>query len=92
MRPPQAASTKSVVPILVTEIPTPLRATARGVVLDGIFRMGAAAFILSVHDHVPAGAQLPDVASQIHVAVFQADRVADAQPIAHLFTQVAAHK
>jgi len=76
-------------PVLGDQVAAPLGAGARRVVLDGGLRVRAAAFVLPAHDQIAAGAQLPDVTAQVHVAVFQSDRIADAQSAVVLFVHYA---
>src|SRR5688572_13014357 len=71
------------------QVATPLRAAARGVVFDSGVGVRAAALVLPTHDEIAARAQLPDVAAQVHVAVFQPDGVADAQSAIVLFAHSA---
>lgn len=82
MQPPAVAATAdrdARSAILGEEVAAPIGALARVVVLDGRFGVGRAASILPAHDHVASGAQLPDIAAQIEIGIFQTDRVADPQ-------------
>src|SRR5262249_46692187 len=75
--------------IFLSEVAAPLCTAACGIVFNGRFGMSAATFVLPAHDDIAARAQLPHVATQVHVAVLQSHRVTDAQSVAsfvaHLF-------